>query len=74
MLALAYGARVGAGPMAGLDHLRPYLTSLFQFLGMTDVRVLTAEATTADANTVSSSLAAAKAQVHKLFAQEATVT
>ncbi|MEZ5707673.1 MAG: NAD(P)H-dependent oxidoreductase [Burkholderiaceae bacterium] len=75
VLALAYGASgYAAGPMAGLDHLRPYLTSLFQFLGMTDVRVLTAEATTADANTVSSSLAAAKAQVHTLFAQEATVT
>jgi FMN-dependent NADH-azoreductase len=46
VLALAYGADGYSGPLAQLDHLRPYLTSLLHFLGIEDVRVVAAEATT----------------------------
>lgn len=75
VLALAYGASGYAdGPMAGFDHLRPYLTSLLRFLGMADVRVLAAEATTAGTDAVNSAMAAARAQVDLLFSPEATVS
>lgn len=69
VLALAYGAGGYAdGPMGGYDHLRPYLTALLNFIGITDVQCVAAEATTADAGTVERAMAAARAQVEALFA------
>ncbi len=47
VLALAYGASGYQGPLAAMDHLRPYLTQLLPFIGIQDVRVIAAEATTA---------------------------
>ena len=65
VLALAYGAGGYAGPMAQLDHLRPYLTSLLLFLGFDDVRVVAAEATTgADAQ---ANIQSAVAQAGRLW-------
>jgi FMN-dependent NADH-azoreductase len=66
VLALAYGAGGYAGPLAQLDHLRPYLTSLLLFLGIEDVRVVAAEATTsADAQ---EAIRAALVQARRLWA------
>ena len=50
-----------------MDHLRPYLTQLLQFLGVAQVDVVSAEATTADAPTVSAAIAAAEAAIPRLF-------
>lgn len=47
VLALAYGAGGYQGPLAAMDHLRPYLSQLLPFIGIADVRVIAAEATTA---------------------------
>jgi FMN-dependent NADH-azoreductase len=65
VLALAYGAGGYEGPMASFDHLRPYLTTLLQFLGIADVRCVAAEATTGpDAQ---AALDAAVAQAQRLW-------
>ena len=65
VLALAYGAGGYSGPLAQLDHLRPYLTSLLLFLGIDDVRVVAAEATTgADAQ---AGIRSAVAQAERLW-------
>jgi FMN-dependent NADH-azoreductase len=67
VLALAYGAGGYAGPLAQMDHLRPYLTSVLHFLGIEDVRVVAAEATTGpDAQ---AGLQAALAQARRLWAR-----
>jgi FMN-dependent NADH-azoreductase len=68
VLALAYGAAGYGDAMAGFDHLKPYLTSLLNFLGVTDVQTVSVEATTADADTVEKSRAGAERQVNALFA------
>lgn len=66
VLALAYGAAGYQGELAGMDHLRPYLTALLGFIGIQQVDVVAAEAsTTAQAAAVE---AAALAQVPSLFA------
>ena len=72
VLALAYGTGGYAnGPMAAFDHLQPYLVSLLNFIGITDVRSVTAEDTTADAGTVARALASARLQAEALFAPAA---
>jgi FMN-dependent NADH-azoreductase len=47
-LALSYGAGGYApgGPLESYDYLRPYLTGLMNFIGLTSVEVFTIEATT----------------------------
>lgn len=67
VLALAYGGAGYGDAMAGFDHLRPYLTSLLNFLGIADVQAVTVEATTADADTVDRNLAKADQQLASLF-------
>lgn len=47
VLALAYGAAGYQGALAAMDHLRPYLSQVLPFIGIDDVRVIAAEATTA---------------------------
>ena len=54
VLALAYGTAGYQGPMRDLDHLRPYLTQVLNFIGIADVRVAAAEATVGDAPAVES--------------------
>lgn len=68
VLALSYGAPGYAGPMAALDHLRPYLASLLGFLGIEQVDVVSVEATTADAATVEAQTAAARRRVDEIMA------
>lgn len=46
VLALAYGAAGYQGPLAAMDHLRPYLGQLLPFIGIEEVEVVAAEATT----------------------------
>lgn len=67
VLALAYGAAGYGDAMAGFDHLKPYLTSLLNFLGISDVQAVAAEATTADAQTVALAMADAEKQIAALF-------
>ena len=67
VLALAYGAGGYQGPLSQMDHLRPYLTSLLDFMGVKDVQVLAAEATTADAATSQAALDSAIANARELF-------
>ena len=68
VLALAYGAAGYSDAMAGFDHLKPYLTSLLNFLGIADVRAVAAEATTADADTVAKAMEDAGERIAGLFA------
>lgn len=67
VLALAYGTQGYLGPMRDHDHLRPHLQQVLEFIGITDVRVASAEATVADADTVSRNLQAAERELAGLF-------
>lgn len=71
VLALAYGAGGYQGPLMAMDHLRPYLTQLLGFLGISSVEVLSVEATTGDAAAAQEALDAAKTRIPALVAAEA---
>ena len=62
----AFGAGGYGDALAGADFVTPYLKFLFGFLGVSDVTVIPAEATTADAATVASNIDRAKADILKL--------
>jgi len=62
----AFGAGGYGSALAGADFVTPYLKFLFGFLGVSDVTVIPAEATTADAATVASNIDRAKADILKL--------
>ena len=62
----AFGAGGYGDALAGADFVTPYLKFLFGFLGVSDVTVIPAEATTADAATVASNIGRAKADILKL--------
>lgn len=62
----AFGAGGYGGAMAAADFLTPYLKFLFAFLGVSDVTVIPAEATTSDATTVASNVDRAKANIRKV--------
>jgi len=62
----AFGAAGYGGVLVSADFVTPYLKFLFNFLGVSDVTVITAEATTADAATVAGNVAAAKKAVLSL--------
>ena len=62
----AFGAGGYSGALAGADFVTPYLKFLFGFLGVADVTVIPAEATTADVATVASNIDRAKAEIVKL--------
>ena len=64
VVACAYGAAGygEGGPLAAFDLLRSYLQLLLGFLGFTDVRFVTAEATTADEATVAANVTRAQAE------------
>lgn len=68
VLALAYGAGGYQGPLAAMDHLRPYLEALLPFIGITDVKTLAVEATSGDAKAAQAALDAAVAKAPALFA------
>jgi FMN-dependent NADH-azoreductase len=71
VLALAYGAAGYGNALAGVDHLKPYLVALLNFLGITDVRTVAMEATTADADTVAQAMDVARESIAGLFAPAA---
>jgi FMN-dependent NADH-azoreductase len=56
----AFGAAGYDDALASADFVTPYLKFLFNFLGVADVAVVTAEATTADAATIARSIDAAR--------------
>jgi FMN-dependent NADH-azoreductase len=66
----AFGAGGYGGDLAAADFVTPYLKFLFGFLGVSDVTVIPAEATTADAATVASNIDRAKTDILK-FVQAA---
>ncbi|MDD7908335.1 NAD(P)H-dependent oxidoreductase [Pseudovibrio exalbescens] len=69
-VAYAYGA-VGyakGGPLESYDFMRPYLTLLLNFIGLTSVTSFSVEGTTADDAAVSASAVEALAQVDAQFA------
>jgi FMN-dependent NADH-azoreductase len=66
VVAAAFGAGGYDGALAGADFVTPYLKFLFGFLGVADVTVIPAEATTADAATVASNVDRAKTGLLKL--------
>jgi FMN-dependent NADH-azoreductase len=61
----AFGAGGYGGALAAADFVTPYLKFLFGFLGISDVTVIPAEATTADAATVASNVDRAKSDILK---------
>ena len=62
----AFGAGGYGDALAGADFVTPYLKFLFGFLGVSEVTVVPAEATTADAATVAANLDRARADILKL--------
>ncbi len=71
-VAYSYGAGGygEGGALNSLDFLRPYLTLILNFIGITDVTSFAVEATTADATTVDATMAAALAEIERHFASE----
>lgn len=69
-LILSYGAGGYAndGPLNSYDYLRPYLTLILNFIGISDVTVFSIEATTADAETIASAQNSARLTVDTHFA------
>ena len=69
-IAIAYGAGgYGEGEaLAALDLVRPYLATLFGFLGFTDVRFASVEATTGDPVALEAALDTARAAITALAA------
>lgn len=61
IVAAAFGAAGYGEAFKAADFVTPYLTFLFGFLGVPDVTVVSAEATTADAATVAANLDRARA-------------
>jgi FMN-dependent NADH-azoreductase len=66
VIVAAFGAGGYGGALASADFVTPYIKFLFGFLGVSDVTVIPAEATTADAATVASNIDRAKADILKL--------
>jgi FMN-dependent NADH-azoreductase len=62
----AFGAGGYGDALAGADFVTPYLKFLFGFLGVPDVTVIPAEATTADTATVAANVDRAKDGILKL--------
>jgi FMN-dependent NADH-azoreductase len=62
----AFGARGYGGALASADFVTPYLKFLFGFLGVSDVTVIPAEATTSDVATVASNVDRAKTDILNL--------
>jgi FMN-dependent NADH-azoreductase len=62
----AFGAGGYGGALAAADFVTPYLKFLFGFLGISDVTVIPAEATTADAATVAANVDRAKIDILNL--------
>jgi FMN-dependent NADH-azoreductase len=62
----AFGAGGYSGALAAADFVTPYLKFLFGFLGVSDVTVIPAEATTADATTVAANVDRAKIDILNL--------
>ena len=69
-IAIAYGAGgySEGGPLAALDLALPYLKTLFGFLGFTDVRFVSIEATTGDADILADASNAAQNSIADLAA------
>ena len=67
ILALAYGASGYSGQMAAMDHVRPFLTSVLNFIGIAQVDVVTVESTTAEAAAVAARIDAARQSLRALF-------
>lgn len=65
-VAYAYGAGgyASGGPLESYDYMRPYLTLLFNFMGVTSVESFAVEGTTADAAAVEASMAEALNQIN----------
>ena len=62
----AFGAAGYGDSLASANFVTPYLKFLFNFLGVTDVTVITAEATTADAATVARNIDSARKTILQL--------
>lgn len=70
-VAYSYGAGGygEGGALHSFDFLRPYLTLILNFIGITDVTSFAVEATTADAATVEAAMAEALAGIDRHFAR-----
>jgi FMN-dependent NADH-azoreductase len=67
LLVLAYGAPGYSGPTAAMDHVRPFLTTVLNFIGISQVDVVVAHSTTAGAATVAAQIEAAQRSLRGLF-------
>lgn len=74
-LILSYGASgySAAGPLHSYDFLRPYLTTILNFIGITDVTVFTIEATTAEVDVIAAAKRTAIASVDKHVSKTVTI-
>lgn len=66
--AYGMGGYLDDGPSASVDFLKPYLSVLLHFLGISDVRFVGVEATAADAQTVAAGMLKARAGIDTLLA------
>ncbi len=55
------------GPLQAYDHMKPYLTMILNFIGITDVETFAVEATTADEATIAANRSAAMRAIETRF-------
>jgi len=67
VIVAAFGAGGYSGALAAADFVTPYLKFLFSFLGVAEIRVIPAEATTGDAVTAIRNIERAKAEIVNLL-------
>ncbi|MFD1709544.1 FMN-dependent NADH-azoreductase [Ottowia sp. GY511] len=72
VLALTYGLPGYGDQLATLDHLRPYLQSVLNFIGIRDIQVVSTEGTAADPAQLAGIPAAVKERIDSLFSEPVT--
>ncbi|MCK0099654.1 NAD(P)H-dependent oxidoreductase [Qipengyuania sp. S6317L1] len=70
IVAYSYGAPGYSddGPLSSYDFMRPYLTMILNFIGISDVQGFVLEGTTGDPQDVAAAQAGAKKQIEEYFA------
>ncbi len=66
----AIGAQFTGTPLVAMDFLRPYLKSLFGFIGFEQVKIFSVESTSMDENQLALSREKSLAEIADLFAKE----
>lgn len=74
VVCMSSGAVFSDPAMAALDHVQPYMTTLLNFLGITQIDVIKVEGTTTDSQAMARSIQTARQQIQNLVKQQEKMT